>query len=39
MNKPFYGLVSELTLDDNGAKRLHEEKDMVLGDQGKSHLH
>jgi hypothetical protein len=33
--EPLWGLVSELTLDDNGMKRLHEEKELVLGDQGK----
>jgi hypothetical protein len=33
--KPLWGLVSELTLDDNGMRRLHEEKELVLGDQGK----
>ncbi|RDL31810.1 Uncharacterized protein BP5553_09212 [Venustampulla echinocandica] len=32
--KPLWGLVSELTLDDNGMRRLHEEKELVLGDQG-----
>jgi hypothetical protein len=33
--KPLWGLVSELTLDDNVIKRLREEKQLVLGDQGK----
>jgi hypothetical protein len=32
---PLWGLVSELTLDENGMGRLHEEKALVLGDQGK----
>ncbi|KAH8649432.1 hypothetical protein BGZ60DRAFT_422302 [Tricladium varicosporioides] len=32
--KPLWGLINELTLDDNGMKRLHEEKELVLGDQG-----
>lgn len=32
--QPLWGLVSELTLDDNGMRRLHEEKELVLGDQG-----
>lgn len=32
--KPLWGLVNELTLDDNGMRRLHEEKELVLGDQG-----
>lgn len=32
--KPLWGLVSDLTLDDNGMRRLHEEKELVLGDQG-----
>lgn len=34
--KPLWGLINELTLDDNGMNRLHEEKTLVLGDQGKS---
>ena len=33
--KPLWGLVSELTLDDNGMRHLYEEKELVLGDQGK----
>jgi hypothetical protein len=33
--KPIWGLVSELTLDENGFKRLQEEKALVLGTQGK----
>ena len=32
--KPIWGLVEELTLDDNGMQRLHEEKELVLGTQG-----
>jgi hypothetical protein len=38
ISKPLWGLVSELTLDDNGMRRLHEEKGLVLGDQGKKAL-
>ncbi|KAH7357059.1 hypothetical protein BKA65DRAFT_220674 [Rhexocercosporidium sp. MPI-PUGE-AT-0058] len=37
VSKPLWGLVSELTLDDNGIKRLQEEKELVLGDQGKKY--
>ncbi|CZR60705.1 uncharacterized protein PAC_10601 [Phialocephala subalpina] len=33
-SKPIWGLISELTLDDDGLKRLHEEKELVLGTQG-----
>jgi hypothetical protein len=36
IEKPLWGLVSKLTLDDNGMRRLHEEKELVLGDQGKN---
>lgn len=32
--KPLWGLVEELTLDHNGMKRLHEEKQLVFGGQG-----
>ncbi|KAL2062326.1 hypothetical protein VTL71DRAFT_6592 [Oculimacula yallundae] len=32
--KPLWGLVSALTLDESGITRLHEEKELVLGDQG-----
>lgn len=32
--KSIWGLVEELTLDDNGMQRLHEEKELVLGTQG-----
>lgn len=35
MKKPSYGLVGELTMDDRGIASLHEEKYMVLSDQGK----
>ena len=33
------GLVSELTLDENGFRRLQEEKALVLGTQGKFSVH
>jgi hypothetical protein len=36
IEKPVWGLVEELTLDDNGMQRLHEEKELVLGSQGES---
>jgi hypothetical protein len=32
--KPSWGLIGELTLDDDGMRRLHEEKELVLGSQG-----
>jgi hypothetical protein len=32
--QPLWGLVDELTLDENGLKRLQEEKELVLGTQG-----
>lgn len=35
MAKPGWGLVSELTLDDDGIRRLQQEKHLVLGAQGK----
>jgi hypothetical protein len=35
MKKPTWGLVNELTLDNNGIQRLHEEKELVLGPQGR----
>lgn len=34
LDKPVWGLVEELTLDDVGLSRLHEEKELVLGAQG-----
>jgi hypothetical protein len=37
--KPIWGLVSELTLDENGFRRLQEEKALVLGTQGKFSVH
>jgi hypothetical protein len=37
--KPIWGLVSELTLDENGFRRLQEEKALVLGTQGKFSIH
>lgn len=30
-----WGLIGELTLDDDGMRRLHEEKKLVLGTQGR----
>lgn len=32
--KPIWGLIDELNLDDDGMRRLHEEKELVLGTQG-----
>jgi hypothetical protein len=32
--KPSWGLIEILTLDDDGMRRLHEEKELVLGPQG-----
>ena len=32
--KPSWGLIGELMLDDDGMRRVHEEKELVLGAQG-----
>ena len=35
--KPSWGLIGELTLDGDGMRRLHEEKELVLGTQGNAY--
>ena len=37
--KPSWGLIEELTLDDSGMRRLHEEKELALGTQGEFSIH